>query len=59
MTNYKFGWAVEYYAASVSEKDVPAVIAYIRNQEEHHRTKSWDEEYNEYLSLSGSGGSQG
>jgi putative transposase len=49
-TNFKFEWADEYFAASVSEKDLPAVRKYIRNQEEHHRIKSWEEEYNDFLS---------
>jgi putative transposase len=53
ITDYKFEWADEYFAASVGEKDLSGVRAYIKNQEEHHRIKSWDEEYAEYLSLHG------
>jgi putative transposase len=59
MTTYKFEWADEYFAASVSEKDIPEVIAYIKNQEEHHAVRSWDEEYNEFLSKCGFTNSQG
>ncbi len=49
LTRYKFEWAVEYYAASVSESRLNKVRQYIRNQEDHHRKKSWEEEYNELL----------
>jgi len=49
----KFEWAVEYYAVSVSESDVERVRKYIRNQEEHHRKKSWDEEVDEFVRIYG------
>jgi putative transposase len=58
-TSYKFEWADEYFAASVGEKDLHVVREYIRNQEEHHRTKSWNEEYNQYLSEHGFDNPQG
>ncbi len=35
----KFSWGRGYGAFSVSQSDVPRVIKYICNQEEHHRTK--------------------
>jgi len=53
VTKYKFEWAEEYYAVSVSESDVSAVIRYIENQEEHHRKKSWDEECMEFMTKYG------
>ena len=46
----KFEWASEYFAVSVSESQIQKVMAYILNQEEHHKKKSWDEEYNEFIS---------
>ena len=49
LTRYKFSWAVEYFAVSVSESHLPIVRRYIKNQEEHHRKKEWDEEYKEFL----------
>jgi hypothetical protein len=49
LTKYKFGWAEEYFAVSVSESQVPKVREYIKNQVEHHRIKTWDEEFNEFL----------
>jgi putative transposase len=41
----KFGWQEGYGAFSVSESQVPAVMKYIRGQEEHHRTHTFQEEY--------------
>jgi len=45
----KFEWQEEYYAASVSESAIENVRHYIRNQEEHHRKKTYQEEYDEFL----------
>lgn len=39
-----YGWQGGYGALSVSESDKAGVIAYIDNQEEHHRTVSFKEE---------------
>jgi len=44
VSNSKFGWQRGYGAFSVSHSDVPRVIDYIRNQERHHRTRSFEEE---------------
>ena len=41
----KFGWQEGYAAFSVSESQVPAVREYIRNQEEHHRKQTYQEEF--------------
>lgn len=41
----RFEWQDDYYAASVSESDVEAIRRYIAGQEEHHRIKSFSEEY--------------
>ena len=49
LTRYKFAWAVEYFAVSVSESHLPVVRRYIKNQEEHHQKKTWDEEYDEFI----------
>jgi len=40
----KFSWQEGYYAASVSPDRVPTIRNYIRNQEEHHRFNSLDNE---------------
>lgn len=49
MTKTKFQWQDEYFAVSVSESQVNAVRRYIRNQEEHHKKKTFKEEYNEFV----------
>ncbi len=49
LTTYKFEWAVEYYAVSISDSHVQNVRNYINNQDEHHRKKTWDEEENDLL----------
>ena len=45
----KFEWADEYYAVSVSESQVGRVRKYIKNQEEHHRHKTWEQECEEFM----------
>lgn len=45
----KFEWQDEYWAASVSESNIEKVRNYIRNQEQHHAKKSWNDEYNEFI----------
>jgi putative transposase len=49
LTRTKFGWQDEYFAASVSQSQINRVVKYIRNQEEHHRIKSYDEECKEFF----------
>ncbi|HOW25480.1 MAG TPA: IS200/IS605 family transposase [Bacteroidales bacterium] len=44
----KFEWQDEYFAVSVSESAVDRVRRYIKNQEEHHRKKSFTEEYQKF-----------
>ena len=48
-----FEWADEYFAVSVSESQLYKVREYIANQEEHHRKKTWQEEYDEFMNLYG------
>lgn len=45
----KFEWQDEYIAMSVSESMIPKVREYIKNQEEHHRKKSFAEEVELFL----------
>ena len=47
---FKFNWATGYAALSVSESKLDKVIKYILNQEEHHKHKSFTEEYEKFLS---------
>ena len=49
LTKEKFEWQDEYFAVSVSESLVDKVRNYIKNQENHHAHKTWDEEYNELI----------
>ena len=48
-----FSWQDGYGAFSVSTSSVPQVISYIQNQREHHRRKTFQEEYLEFLQASG------
>ncbi len=45
LTIGKFAWQEGYGAFSYSKSQVPGLIEYIRNQEEHHRKKTFQEEY--------------
>ena len=49
LTKEKFEWQDDYFAVSVSESKLNVVRDYIRNQEEHHRKKSFQEEYDEFI----------
>jgi len=45
----KFAWQDDYFAVSVSESQLNAVVKYIKNQEKHHAKKSFDEEVEEFM----------
>jgi REP element-mobilizing transposase RayT len=49
----KFGWQEEYFAVSVSETNVAGVRKYIASQEEHHRTNSFDDEFEGFMKRAG------
>jgi REP element-mobilizing transposase RayT len=49
-----FGWADDYYAESVSVSQLEKVREYIRNQKEHHKKLSFQEEYDAFLREFGS-----
>jgi putative transposase len=49
LTKVKFRWAEEYFAVSVSESHLERVREYIKNQEEHHKIKTWQEEFDELI----------
>jgi REP element-mobilizing transposase RayT len=44
-----FAWQAGYGVFAVSESNVPVVREYIANQQEHHRRKSFQEEYRAFL----------
>ncbi len=49
LQNYKFEWQDEYIAVSIGHSQVNRVRDYIKNQEEHHRKKTFQEEYDEFI----------
>lgn len=49
LSKSSFSWQEGYGAFSYSKDQLPRVIRYIKNQEEHHRVKPFREEYLELL----------
>jgi putative transposase len=47
--NGKFSWQEGYGAFSYSKSHVDSVIDYIKNQENHHKKKTFIEEYHDFL----------
>jgi putative transposase len=45
----KFEWQDDYFGVSVSESILDSVREYIKNQEEHHKRKTFQEEYEELM----------
>lgn len=45
----KFSWGKGYGAFSVSPSQIVSVVRYINNQEEHHKIKSFNEEYRLFI----------
>jgi len=53
LINQKFEWQDDYIALSVSQSAIEKVKQYIANQEEHHKKKTFTEEYNEFIEAHG------
>jgi putative transposase len=49
LTKEKFEWQDEYFAVSVSESVIDKVREYIKNQEEHHSKKTFQQENDEFI----------
>jgi len=49
LISQKFEWQGEYYAASINKSDIHRVREYIDNQEEHHQHKTFQREYDEFM----------
>jgi len=49
LTKQKFEWQDEYFAISVSESVLDKVRNYIKNQEEHHKQKTFQQEYDDFI----------
>jgi putative transposase len=47
----RFCWEKEYYAASVSEGNLPSARNYILSQERHHANRTYRQEVEAYFSL--------
>lgn len=58
LTSQRFAWQTGYGAFSVSASVVPKVESYIANQESHHRKKTFQEEYEQFLSQHGMEGNR-
>ena len=48
-----FAWQAGYGAFAVSESNVDAVRSYVANQREHHRSRSFQEEFRQFLARHG------
>jgi REP element-mobilizing transposase RayT len=53
LSKSKFEWQDEYIALSVSESGLTNVRRYIANQEEHHKKKTFMQEYEVFLESNG------
>lgn len=49
LTVQKFEWQDDYFAVSVSQSGVNKVREYIKDQEEHHKKKAFQQEYDEFM----------
>ena len=49
LTGTRFTWQSGYGAFSYAKSQLPNVISYIQNQEEHHRKRTFLEEYEDFL----------
>lgn len=45
----KFSWQEEYFAVSIGESQLGRVRQYILNQEKHHQTRTFKEEYDDFI----------
>lgn len=48
-----FNWGKSYGAFSVSPSNIQKVVEYINDQEDHHRTESFEEEYQHFVEAYG------
>lgn len=53
LSNIKFEWQDEFIAVSIGESSLNKVRKYIADQEEHHRKKTFAEEYEEFIKVYG------
>jgi putative transposase len=48
-----FAWQTGYGAFSVSQSNIPAMVKYVRNQDQHHRRVTFQEEFIAFLKRHG------
>ena len=53
LAHQKLEWQDDYFAASVSDSAVNHLRIYISKQEEHHRKKTFSEEFGEFIKVHG------
>lgn len=53
LLSQKLEWQDEYFAVSVSESGINNVRNYINNQENHHKKKTFAQEYDEFINKYG------
>jgi REP element-mobilizing transposase RayT len=53
LSSFKFEWQDELIAVSIGESALTKVRKYIASQEEHHKTKTFAEEYDEFIKVYG------
>lgn len=53
LTKTRFSWQDEYFVVSVNESTLRKVRKYIANQEEHHKTFSFEDEFEGFLKRAG------
>ena len=51
--NQEFAWQTGGGSFSINESDMPKLITYIKNQKQHHRTITFEEEYIDLLEKNG------
>lgn len=49
----EFAWQEGYGAFTISKSELPSVRRYVQEQEEHHRKRSFQEEYRTFLERNG------
>lgn len=49
LTGSRFSWQNEYFATSVSHSQIDILRKYIRNQEQHHQKRTFQEEYQVFM----------
>lgn len=53
LTSGKFSWQEGFGAFSIGKAQLPGIIKYIENQQEHHKQTTFREEYLRFLNVSG------